>query len=96
MNTSPATRPNDTHTIVPNLPTLFHKLIGELLYLFICARFDISFTVNSLAQHSSNSSSTHYTAAKWMLCYLSSTMNLWLHYGGANVNDGLYTYYDAD
>jgi hypothetical protein len=60
----PFGRPTDVHDTLPNLPTLFHKLIGELLYLSICTCPNISFMVNSLAQHSSKPTYTHYTAAK--------------------------------
>lgn len=92
----PFGKPDDVHETIPNLPTLFRKLIGELLYLAICTRPDISYAVNSLAQHNSKPHPSHYAAAKRLLCYLSGTITLCLHYGGANVNDGLHAYCNAD
>lgn len=92
----PFGKPDDVHATIPNLPTQFRKLIGELLYLAICTRPDISFAVNSLAQHNSKPLPSHYAAAKRLLRYLSGTINLRLHYGGGNANDGLYAYCDAD
>lgn len=92
----PFGKPDDIHAIIPNLPTLFRKLIGELLYLTICTCPDISFAVNSLAQHNSKPLPPHYVAAKHLLQCLSGTINLRLHYRGVNVNDGLHAYCDTD
>lgn len=92
----PFGKPDDTHDAVPNILTQFRKLVGELLFLAVCTRPDISYAVNSLAQHNSNATPAHYAAAKRLLRYLSGTINLRLHYGGANVNDDLHAYCDAD
>lgn len=45
----PFGKPDDIYETIPNLPTLFRKLIGELLYLAICMHPDISYAMNSLA-----------------------------------------------
>jgi hypothetical protein len=92
----PFGKPHDTHDDIENLPSKFRKLIGELLYLAVCTRPDISYAVNSLAQHNSNPSLAHFAAAKRLLRYISGTQNLRLHYGGARVNEGLHAYCDAD
>jgi hypothetical protein len=63
----PFGRPTDTHDTILNLPSQFCKLVGELLYLAICTRPDISFAINALAQHNSNPSPAHYAAAKRLL-----------------------------
>jgi hypothetical protein len=92
----PFGHPSDTHDPLPNLPSRYQKLIGELLYLSICMHPDISFAINSLAQHNANPSLNHYTAAKCLLCYLSGTINVCLHYGGDHVDEDLHAYCDAD
>jgi hypothetical protein len=88
----PFGHPSDTHDPLPNLPSHYQKLIGELLYLSICTHPDISFTINSLAQHNANPSLNHYTAAKCLLCYLSGTINVCLHYGGDHMDEDLHAY----
>jgi hypothetical protein len=60
----PFGRPSDTYDTVLNLPSRYRKIVGELLYLAICTRPDISFAVNSLAQHNANPSPSHFAAAK--------------------------------
>jgi hypothetical protein len=87
---------HDTHDDIENLPSKFRKLIRELLYLAVCTCPDISYAVNSLAQHNSNPSLAHFAAAKRLLHYISGTQNLQLHYGGARVNEGLHAYCNAD
>jgi hypothetical protein len=92
----PFGRPSDIHPVIPNLASNFRKLIGELLYLAICTRPDISYSVNSLAQFSANPTASHYAAAKWLLRYLAGTINLRLHYGGERADEPLHGYCDAD
>lgn len=92
----PFGRPSDMHDAIPNLTSRYRKLIGELLYLFICTRPDISFTVNSLVQHNANPSLNHYAAAKRLLRYLSGTINIRMLYGGERIDEGLHAFCDAD
>lgn len=92
----PFGKPTDSPAKVENLPSAFRKLVGELLYLAVCTRPNISYAVNSLAQHNSNPSLAHFAAAKCLLRYLSGMQNLRLEYGGARMNEGLHAYCDAD
>lgn len=94
--THPFGRPGDTYDVVLNLPSRYRKLVGELLYLAVCTRPDISFAVNSLAQHNSNPSPAHFAAAKRLLRYLAGTVNLRMSYGGDHVDEDLHAYCDAD
>lgn len=92
----PFGRTTESHPTIPNLGTHYCKLIGELLYLAICTRPDISFAVNSLAQHNATPLPSHYAAAKRVLCYLSGTIDLHLQYGGDRADDELHGFCDAD
>jgi len=83
-------------SLVLNLPTRYRKLIGELLYLPICTRPDISYTINALAQHSMNPFSAHYATAKHLLQYLAGTLNLRMSYGGDRVDESLHAFCHAD
>jgi hypothetical protein len=86
----PFGHPTDTFDDIPNLPTRYRKIIGELLYLAVCTRADIAFAVNALAQHCANPSPHFYAAAKRLLCYLSGTLNLHSHLGGDRADEGLH------
>jgi hypothetical protein len=50
-------------------PTIYHQLIGSLMYL-VNTRPDISFAINSLSQFMVNARRVHWIAAKHVLCYL--------------------------
>lgn len=80
---------------VPDLRQHYVKLIGELIYLSINTRPDISYVVNMLAQYNANPEPRHFAAAKRVLRYLSGTIDLKLHYGGDRANDALHAYADA-
>lgn len=77
--------PDNSYSNVDNLHGRFCKLISELLYLTVCTCPDISYAINSLAQFDSKPTPAHFAAAKWLLCYLSGTQNLHVHYGGAHL-----------
>lgn len=49
-----------------------------------------------LSQHSSNPEPCHFATGKWVLCYLSSTRSLHLHYGGKDAAHPLQGFSDAD
>jgi hypothetical protein len=66
--------------------TEYQALIGKLLFLSICTRPDISYAMNTLAQHSSAPRQSCFDAIKWVVRYLKGTANLGLHYK-AEIND---------
>ena len=49
---------------------LYQSLIGSLMYLSVCTRPDLAYTVNTLARFSSKPNRSHWTAAKRVLRYL--------------------------
>ena len=69
-----------TEEILPDRRTEYQTLIGKLLFLSICTRPDISYAVNSLAQHSSAPRQTCFDAIKRVIRYLKGTASLGLHY----------------
>lgn len=67
------------------------------MYLSIGTRPDISHAVNSLSQFIKAPSNEHWIAAKRILKYLKSTINLGIKYNGTNDNvNHLIAYSDAD
>lgn len=81
---------------IPNLPTRYRKIVGELLYLAVCTRPDIAYAVNTLTRHSAHPTPRYYAAAKHLLRYLSGTLTYRSHYGGDRADEGLREYCDAD
>jgi hypothetical protein len=86
-NCNPAKTPMDvnrsdfsTEPVLADRRTEYQMLIGKLLFLSICTRPDISYTVNSLAQHSSAPRQSNFDAIKRTLRYLKGTATLGLHY----------------
>lgn len=92
----PFGRDSDTYDDIPNLAMCYRKLIGELLYLAVCTRADITFSINSLAQHNSHATPHYYAAAKHLLRYLSDMLNLHAQFRGDRADEGLHAYCDTD
>ena len=76
----------------------YPTLIGSLMYLAIGTRPDIAFTVNKLAQFTSNPKKMHWTAAKRVFRYLKYTRHHTLTYGGDDdiLHTDLNIFCDAD
>ena len=77
----------------------YAALIGSLMYLAISTRPDIAFSVNKLAQFTSNPKTMHWTAVKRIFRYLKGTRDFALTYGGDDPeinNEDLNIYCDAD
>ena len=62
----------------------YQAIIGKLLFLSLCTRPDISYTVNSLAQHASAPRQCHFDAVKRTLWYLKGTATVGLRYQSDN------------
>ena len=85
-------------TAMPDRRTEFQTIIGKLLFLSICTRPDISYAVNSLAQHSCSPHAEHFTAIKRVLRYLKGTISLGLYYRADDTDSisALRGYSDSD
>ena len=60
-------------------PTEYRHVVGYLQYCTL-TRPEISFTLNQLCQHLHSPTSTHWTNAKQVLCYLKGTADYGLLY----------------
>jgi hypothetical protein len=72
----------------------YRELIGSLMFAAVVSRPDIAYSVNKLAQYSSNPSYSHWKIAKRILQYLYTTRNQSLRLGGGDLS--LHAYADAD
>lgn len=61
-------------------PTKYQSLIGSLMYIGISTRPDIMHSISKLAQFSVKPHEIHLTAAKHLLRYLNSTINICLSF----------------
>jgi hypothetical protein len=77
-------------------PTMYHQLIGSLVYL-VNTRPDINFAVNSLSQFMVDPQRVHWIVVKHVLHYLSGIVGYGLLYEhGGGVILALFTYVDCE
>lgn len=72
----------------------FSTLVGSMLYLSICTRPDIAYSVGALAKYMSKPTTVHWIAAKSVLRYLAGTTDYGITFGGGDIN--VRGYCDAD
>ncbi len=60
--------------------TRYQSLIGSLMYLSICTRPDITYSVSNLARFSQHPTREHWTGVKRLLRYLKGTADLGILY----------------
>lgn len=78
-----------------NIP--YRSVVGALLYLAVCTRPDLAYTVNQLTRFLSAPRLVHWQAAKRALRYIQGTKTLGLHYQRSDTTDfNLLGFSDAD
>ncbi len=71
--------------------------VGALMYLAVCTRPDIAYTVSNLARYNSNPGWEHWKAVKHLFRYLKGSMDLKLTYRpDPTASQPFVTYSDAD
>jgi len=75
---------------------LYQSMLGSLMYASIGTRPDISFAVNTLAQHASAPGEPHLQALKRIFRYLAGTKDYHLIFNGRSEDHSLVGYVDAD
>ena len=78
LTTEQSPQSDTKHTEVKSIP--YQNVTGSLLYAAMATRPDIAFAVRVLCQFNSNYGTTHWTAAKWVMCYLKGTTDLSIIY----------------
>lgn len=74
----------------------YRNLIGALLYVSICTRPDISFSINYLSRFQACCDETHYKHAERVLIYLYHTRNMALTFNINNVENLIDCFVDSD
>lgn len=64
----------------------YKQAIGSLQYLVTCTRWDLTFSVQHLAQFMANPAPIHYLGIKRVLCYLNGTRTQGLTYTGPKLS----------
>jgi hypothetical protein len=72
----------------------YSQLVGSLMYIAVCTRPDISYSVGALARYMAKPTTVHWQAAKGVLRYLAGTADFGITFG--STTDGLIGYCDAD
>ena len=81
----------------PKAEVPFRRLIGNLMYLAIATRPDITFIVYKLCQHLDNPSEVHWQAAKRVIRYLKATPDYGIVFdGNSSTQNQMKAYTDAD
>jgi hypothetical protein len=65
-------------------------------YITMYTHPNIATAIIRLAQHNCSSEPQHYTAAKHILCFLSGSTGLYMHYGSATASPDLHSFSDSD
>jgi hypothetical protein len=76
----------------------YRAAVGALLYLMLCTRPDLAYTLSRLSKFSSKPSTKHAEALKRVLRYLRGTINLGIEFNAPDptMESKLYGYSDSD
>ena len=72
----------------------YASAIGSLMYAMLCTRPDIAYAISLTSRYQSNPGLEHWIAVKNILKYLRRTKDLFLIYGGGDLQLDGYTDYD--
>ena len=74
----------------------YKLLIGILMYLIVCYRLDLVYTMSILSKYLNKPTREHLRAAKYVLRYLNKTVDLELVYKRRSNNNNLVRYINTD
>ena len=78
------------------LRSQYQLIIGSLLYIMLRTQPDIAYFVIKMSQFAANPTKEHLQKALYIVCYLSSTMDLCICYSGLGDKNGFIAYSDTD
>jgi hypothetical protein len=74
----------------------YSNAVGSVMYLMVCSRPDLAFSISVLSRFMSNPGETHWEAMKWLLRYIKGTCDLGIHYRKQSDGVILRGYTDSD
>lgn len=74
----------------------YSNAVGSVMYLMVCSRPDLTFSISVLIRFMSNPGETHWEAMKWLLRYIKGTCDLGIHYRKQSHGVILRGYTDSD
>ncbi|XP_031248099.1 secreted RxLR effector protein 161-like [Pistacia vera] len=74
----------------------YANVVGYLMYAMISTRPDLAFAISMLSRYMSNPGMKHWTALKWMLTYINSSVCVGLEYCKRNAAFDLVGFVDAN
>jgi hypothetical protein len=92
---SPSTRLAQEGELLDKNEHPYGTLVGSLLYLSVCTRPDIAYSVGALAKYMAAPTIAHWTTAKGVLRYLADTKQYGINFGSSG-NPTLQGYCDSD
>ena len=78
------------------LQSQYQSVIGSLLYIMLKTRPDIAYSIIKMLQFSANPTKEHLQKALYIVCYLSSTMDLCICYSSLGDKNGFIAYSNMD
>src|SRR5664279_2735528 len=74
----------------------YASAIGSIMYAMICTRPDVSYALSVTSRYQADPGESHSTAVKNILKYLRRTKDMFLVYGGSEVDLDVKGYMDAN
>ncbi|KAL0328076.1 UNVERIFIED_CONTAM: Retrovirus-related Pol polyprotein from transposon TNT 1-94 [Sesamum calycinum] len=77
-----------------NIP--YSNAIGSIMFLMVCTRPDIAYSISCLSRYMSNASPPYWEALKWLLRYLNGSANLGIMFSKCSKGVDLTSYVDSN
>ncbi|KAL0308082.1 UNVERIFIED_CONTAM: Retrovirus-related Pol polyprotein from transposon TNT 1-94 [Sesamum angustifolium] len=77
-----------------NIP--YSNAIGSIMFLMVCTRPDIAYSISCLSRYMSNAGLPHWEALKWLLRYLNGSANRGLMFSKCAKGVDLTGYVDSN
>ncbi|CAI9762466.1 unnamed protein product [Fraxinus pennsylvanica] len=58
----------------------YHNAVGSVMYLMVCSKPDLAYSISVLSRYMANPGETHWDAMKWLLRYIKGTSNLGIQF----------------
>lgn len=74
----------------------YSSVVGNLMYLMVCTRPDISHVISLVSRYLSNPGKQYWEAVKWVLRYLKGSKDTYVIYKASSVKQGIKGFVDSE